>query len=54
VETLLRGWSQAVKDVRLVPYGVYRGFGAAMLLFQVFKRLPLLRNLIPTVVHVST
>lgn len=54
VAALLRGWSRSVKDVRVVPYGVHRGFGAAMLLFQVARRLPLVRNLIPTIVHVST
>lgn len=54
IEALLRGWNRAVKEVRLIPYGIHRGLGAAMLLFHVFKRLPGMRNLIPTVAHVST
>lgn len=52
VEALLRGWSQAVKDVRVVPYGFHRGFEEA--LHKVFMRLPLLRNLVLSIVHVST
>jgi O-methyltransferase involved in polyketide biosynthesis len=52
VEALLRSWSPAVKDVRVVPYGIQRGFGVAV--HEVCMRLPLLRNMVLCIVHVST
>jgi hypothetical protein len=52
LEPTLRGWSRAITRVHIEPYGIARGPGR--LLLGACRRLPVLRNLPPTIVHVST
>lgn len=52
IEPTLRDWSRRIQSVRTTPYGAQRG--ALGILLRVFARLPVLRNVPPTVVHVRT
>jgi len=53
IEPLLRSWSPRVTNVAVVPYGIMaRGLAAVAL--DLVTRLPVLRNVPPTVVHVQT
>lgn len=53
IEPLLRSWSPRVTAVTVVPYGIdARGIAAAAL--TLVTRLPVLRNLPPTIVRVKT
>jgi O-methyltransferase involved in polyketide biosynthesis len=52
IERTLRGWSSRVVTVEHVPFGPYRGVHGALL--SLCARLPMLKNIIPSVVHVRT
>jgi O-methyltransferase involved in polyketide biosynthesis len=52
VEPLLRGWSDQIATVETVPYGALRG--PLWLYLRLFSRIPVLRNVPPTIVHVRT
>lgn len=52
IEGVLRGWSPAVASVEVTSYGMARG--PAALALPVFARLPILRDLPPTIVRVRT
>lgn len=53
IEPLLRSWSPRVQTVSMVPYGLFaRGIGG--LLLKLLGRSPVLRNLAPTIVSVTT
>ena len=53
VEPVLRRWSPRVATVTTVNYGVFaRGLGGAVL--RLFSRVPVLRNLPPAIVRVTT
>jgi len=50
LESLLRGWSHAVGEVRLYQYGYTRGWpGTAV---RVLSAIPGARNIVPTIAHV--
>jgi len=53
VEALLRSWSPRVAKITVVPYGIVARGLAAVALDRV-TRLPGLRNVPPTIVHVQT
>lgn len=52
IEPTLRGWSDRVHEVAIVPYGARRGVLGASL--KICGGLPWLRNLPPSIVHVRT
>ncbi|MBX3232604.1 MAG: class I SAM-dependent methyltransferase [Labilithrix sp.] len=52
IEPLLRRWSDRVASVETIPYGAMRGVSGLCL--QLFGRVPILRNMPPTIVHVRT
>lgn len=49
---LLRSWSLRVDEVRTRPYGFWRGPGVALV--KLSTHVPLLRNIAPAIVHVTT
>jgi hypothetical protein len=53
IEPLLRGWCPRVAMVSVVPYGIVAR-GLADVALRLFTRLPLLRNIPPTIVRVQT
>lgn len=52
IEPLLRRWSDQIATVKTMPYGAFRG--PLALYLRLFSRIPLLRNVPPTIVHVRT
>jgi O-methyltransferase involved in polyketide biosynthesis len=52
IEPLLRSWSRRVTQVKLVPFGY--AFGPLFRLLRLLSHLPILRNMVSTVVQVST
>jgi O-methyltransferase involved in polyketide biosynthesis len=53
IEVLLRGWSARVASVSVVSFGLAaRGFGGGMM--RLFSRSPVLRNIPPAIVRVTT
>jgi O-methyltransferase involved in polyketide biosynthesis len=50
IERLLRGWSDQIATVETAPYGAMRG--PRSLYLRLFSRIPVLRNVPPTIVHV--
>jgi O-methyltransferase involved in polyketide biosynthesis len=52
IEPTLRGFSSRIDEVTIVPYGAERG--ALGLLLKVLSRLPWLRNVLPSIVHLRT
>lgn len=52
IPSLLKGWSDRVREVSVSSYGFARGIGGVML--KVFSAVPGLRNIPPCIVHVRT
>jgi O-methyltransferase involved in polyketide biosynthesis len=52
IEPLMRAWSPRVSEVRLAPYGAFRGLPGAML--RTASRLPWARNITPMIVDIRT
>jgi hypothetical protein len=52
VESVVRAWSPRIRDVAVVPYGARRGLRG--LLLTLWGRIPRLRNLLPSVIHVRS
>ncbi|AKV00220.1 Phosphoribosylamine--glycine ligase [Labilithrix luteola] len=52
IEPLLRGWSGRIATVKTTPYGAFRGPLSVYL--RLFSRIPVLRSVPPTIVHVRT
>jgi O-methyltransferase involved in polyketide biosynthesis len=52
IEPILRCWSARVASVETRPYGALRG--PLALYLKLFSRVPILRNVPPTIVHVRT
>lgn len=51
IDPLIRAWSDRVSSVSVEPYGILR---APRWFYWVFSRVPVLRNVPPTIVHVGT
>jgi O-methyltransferase involved in polyketide biosynthesis len=52
LDPLLRSWSERVVSVAQVPFGYRRGLAGALL--PVFTAVPILRDFLPSVIHVRT